>query len=51
MIVAFLLLMYISDKSEEKSNVREKPNGDIILELDLQNDDFQLRVVDYKDGG
>jgi len=42
--------VYISDEGEEKSNVREKPNGDVILELDHQNEYFQLRIVDYKDG-
>jgi len=42
--------VYLSDESESKSNIREKPNGDVILELDNQNEFFQLRIVDYKDG-
>lgn len=40
--------VFLNDKTEDYSNIRESPNGHIIMKLDNKHDDYVLNVVDCK---
>lgn len=41
-------IVYLNDKAKGYSNVRETPNGYVILKLDNKYDDYMLTIVDIK---